>query len=175
MQEPDLAKTDPTKLEIWRESLAHLRHLSDEVAKRFQFYLWLNLVLFLSAIGSSRYTKVFSLIFLLAALSVAVVARHILKRNRIYYLQMLAKKSLIEDELGFYATKFSGTEIDFAFPWRLAPEVVAEIKKDLEAWVQKSVRADGTIALWQFVIYEMFIGLDIVALTLLLYPVFKSL
>ena len=86
---------------------------------------------------------------------------------------MLAKKSLLENELGFYAAKFSGTEIDLAFPWRLAPEIVAEIKKDLEAWVKKSIRAKGMIALWQFLIYEVFIGVHIVALILLLVRMLK--
>jgi len=37
--------------------------------------------------------------------------------------------------------------------------VVAEIKQNPEAWIQKSVRARGTIALWQFLIYEVLIGL----------------
>ncbi len=72
---------------------------------------------------------------------------------------MLAKKSLIEDELGFYRSKLARSEMDLAFPWRLTPEVVAEIKQDPEAWIQKMVRAKGTIALWQFLIYEVLIGL----------------
>jgi len=104
------------------------------------------------------------LAFLLALLSalggaLTLTARYILKRHRIYYLQMLAKKSLIEDALGFYRTKLAGSETDLAFPWRVAPEVVAEIKQNAEAWLQKLVRAKGTIALWQFLIYEVLIGL----------------
>ena len=37
--------------------------------------------------------------------------------------------------------------------------MVAEIKKNPEVWIQKMVRARGTIALWQFLIYEILIGL----------------
>jgi hypothetical protein len=55
--------------------------------------------------------------------------------------------------------KLAGSETDLAFPWRVAPAVVAEIKQNAEAWVQKMIRPKGTIALWQFVIYEVLIGL----------------
>jgi hypothetical protein len=161
------------KLEIWRESLAHLRHLSDEVWKRFQFFLWLDLIFFLLATTVWRNSMGGCAFLLLLAVGIAFIGRYILKRNRIYYLQMLAKKSLLEDELGLYAGKISGTETDFAFPWRLTPEVVSEIKKDFEAWVQKSVRAKGTIALWQFIIYEVFIGIYLLGLFLLLIRTLK--
>jgi hypothetical protein len=150
---------DPANLQIWCESLAHLRHLSDEVWRRFQFFFWLQFLLVLLALGVSRYSRPFIFVIPLIGIFVSGVGRYILKRNRIYYLQMLAKKSLLEDELGFYATKFSGTEIDLAFPWRLAPEVIVEIKKDFDAWVRKSIRPKGTIACWQFVICELFVGI----------------
>ncbi|MEO5804568.1 MAG: hypothetical protein ABIR24_13660 [Verrucomicrobiota bacterium] len=159
---------DKSGIEIWRESLAHLRHLSDEVWKRFQFFLWFDLALFVFALGIWRYSKRLSFLLFLAAFSVAVIGRYVLKRNRIYYLQMLARKSLLEEEFGFYASKFSGTEIDYAFPWRLAPGVVSEIKMDLDSWVKKSLRAQGTIALWQFLIYEALIGLACVLLLVLM-------
>ena len=42
-------KIDAAKLEIWRESLAHLRHLGDEVWKRFQLFLWMDLFFLLLA------------------------------------------------------------------------------------------------------------------------------
>ncbi len=162
-------------LELWRESLAHLRHLSDEVWRRFQFFFWLDLIFFLLAAIAWRRSVGGSFVLVLAALTITCIGRYILKRNRIYYLQMLAKKSLLEDELGFYATKFSGTETDLALPWRLAPEVISEIKKDFDAWVQKSIRAEGTIARWQFVIYEIFIAVEILALILLLVRMLKYL
>ena len=163
----------PLDRPLWHESLAHLRHLSDEVWKRFQFFLWLDLIFFLLAAGAWRRSVSGSFVLVFIALTIALIGRYILRRNRVYYLQMLAKKSLLEDELGFYTAKFSGTEIDLAFPWRLAPGVVSEIKMDLDAWVKKSIRAPGTIALWQFVIYEMFIAIHVIALILLLVRMFK--
>jgi hypothetical protein len=167
-------KIDPTKLEIWRESLTHLRHLSDEVWKRFQLFLWLDFIFFLLAADALQKSHGGSGIFLiLLALSVAFIGRYILQRNRIYYLQMLAKKSLLEDELGLYATKLSGTETDLAFPWRLTPEVVSEIKKDFDAWIQKSIRPTGSIARWLFIIYEAFIAIYLLGLFLLLIRMLK--
>ncbi len=169
------AKIEDGKLEIWRESLTHLRHLSDEVWKRFQLFLWLDLIFFLLAASVWRNSLGGCCFLILAALGIAFVGRYILKRNRIYYLQMLAKKSLLEDELGFYTAKFSSSEVDLAFPWRLAPDVVSEIRTDLDAWVQKSIRPDGSIARWLFVIYEGFIGIYIIALVLLLIRYLKTL
>jgi hypothetical protein len=167
------ARIDESKLEIWRESLAHLRHLSDEVWKRFQLFLWLDLIFFLLAAGAWRNSIGGCTFLVLFALGIAFIGRYVLRRNRIYYLQMLAKKSLLEDELGLYATKISGTETDLAFPWRLAPEVVSEIKRDFDAWVQKSVRPAGSIARWLFIIYEGFIAIYLLSLFLLLARMLK--
>jgi hypothetical protein len=160
---PSLNKHD--ELEIWREALAHLRHLSDDVWKGLKLFLALNSVLLIIIAGLLVLLPLnHGIGFLLALVSVVgalltLAARFILKRHRIYYLQMLAKKSLLEDEFGFYQTKLAGTDTDLAFPWRLTPEVVAEIKQNSEAWIQKSIRAKGTIARVQFLIYEVLIGL----------------
>ena len=153
----------PNEESIWREALAHLRHLSDDVWKGLALFLALNAVLLVIIIGLLVLLPLNKGIgFLLAVVAVAgalltIAARFILKRHRIYYLQMLVKKSLIEDEFGFYKTKIAGTENDLAFPWRLTPEVIAEIKQNSEAWIKKSVRAKGTIARVQFLIYDVLI------------------
>ena len=153
------------QLQIWREALNHLRHLSDDVWQGFKVFLGLNALLLIIATGLLVIPPVNKGIALLLALVsvggvlLTLAARFILKRHRIYYLQMLARKSLIENEFGFYQTKIAGTEIDLAFPWRLTPEVVAEIKQNCEAWIQKSIRAKGTVARVQFLIYEVLIGL----------------
>lgn len=145
--------------------MEQLRHLSNDVWEGLKLFLGLNALLLIAMVAlgvfcEQRFRQAVLLI-LLSSLGAALTlaARYILRRHRVYYLQMLAKKSLIEDELGFYRTKLAGSESDLAFPWRIAPEVVAEIKKNPEAWIQKLIRAKGTIALWQFVIYEVLIGL----------------
>lgn len=157
------------KFELWREAMAHLRFLNDETWKRFQFFLWFDLAVFLAAAGTARYSRTLFVILLLFGFFFTFVARYILKRNRVYYLQMLMKKTLLEDELGFYQEKISDSSVDLAFPWRLAPEVIAILKADPDAWVKKSIRGKGTMARWQFVILEVWIGIYVFILIALLW------
>jgi hypothetical protein len=152
-------------IDHWREAMEQLRHLSNDVWRGLKLFLEMNALLLIALIGvvvfCEQRFRLAVLLILISALGAALTltARYIFKRHRIYYLQMLARKSLIEDELGYYQIKLAGSESDLAFPWRVAPEVVVEIKKNPEAWIQKMLRARGTIALWQFVIYEALIGL----------------
>ena len=149
--------------------MAQLRYLNNEVWKRFQFFVWLELVLFLLAGGSiERRALGAGLVFFVLMLSVGLVARWVLLRNRVYYLQMLAKKSLLEDELGLYNDKFPGIETDHAFPWRLTPEIVHKIKADFDGWVNSNIRSKGTIARPLFIILETFITLAILGLLIIL-------
>jgi hypothetical protein len=164
MDATDAQFSKSEKLEIWREAVTHLRGLNDEAWKRFQFFLWLELLAFVGAVAVARTSRDLFVFLFLFGFFILFVARYILKRNRIYYLQMLLKKTLLEDDLGFYREKFPGSESDLAFPWRVAPEVIVEMKKDPEAWIQKSIRGKGTIARWQFVIYEVWIALHSVIL-----------
>ena len=138
----------PTKLaapqlEVWREAMAHLRHLSDDVWKGLRLFLSLHAILFIIISGTIALVPLSRRMgWVLAAASVigvllALAARFVLKRHRIYYLEMLAKRALLEAELGFYEARLAGTETDLAFPWRLKPEVVADIKRDSAAWIQK--------------------------------------
>jgi hypothetical protein len=159
------SKASAVSVEHWREAMAHLRHLSDDVWTGLKVFLTANaaIALILIAIGAYSESRLFTIVMLivlsLLGAYLTLTARYILKRHRVYYLQMLAKKSLIEDELGFYQTKLDGTKMDLAFPWRVTPEVVAEIKHNPEAWVEKMIRPAGTIARWQFLLYEVLIGL----------------
>ncbi len=151
-------------LEVWREALTQLRHLSDDVWKGFRLFLALNgLVLTLLTVrislGFWSFTKAAEVGALCGiGIGITLAGRYLLLRHRVYYLQMLAKKSLIEMDLGMYATKLKDSETDLAFPWRLTPEVVSEIQRDLDAWVKKSIRSKGTIARVQFWFYEAVLG-----------------
>ena len=147
-------------IEVWREALAQLRHLSDEVWKSFRLFFAINgfviaILIARLATGFWAFPKVIEVILLsLIGIAISLAGRYLLLRHRVYYLQMLAKKSLLEMDLGFYNTKLNNTEIDLAFPWRLTPEVVKEIQGDFEGWVKKSIRSKGTIAKVQFWFYE---------------------
>ncbi len=152
------------RIQIWRESVAHLRYLNDEVWKRFQFFVWVDFALLFATISalSTRSNKtgaLVALVFAVLGILITASAHYILKRNRIYYLQMLLKKTLLEKEAGYYSFKFSGTDTDLALPWRLTPEVAEELKSNPEEWVQKSVEPPGTIARHLFRIYQVAIGL----------------
>ena len=165
-----LKTTSREDLELWREALAHLRHLSDDVWRGLFLFVPLALVLLLADIalfglvGPQEVTPIFPALLSLAGALLMLPARYLLKRHRVYYLQMLARKALLEDALGFYAERFPGTNTDLAFPWRLAPEAVADIKKDFDGWVKQSIRRSGTIANYQFLIYEVLLGLFVIAL-----------
>ena len=91
---------------------------------------------------------------------IALAGRYLFKRYRVYYLQMLAKKTLIEEQLGCYKDRIAGSSLDLAFPWRLTPDVASQIRSEPDAWVTKSVRAPGTMARIQFWILEAFLLAD---------------
>lgn len=157
---------------MWREALAQLRHLSNDVWRGLALFMSLDALLVgLSilllqsghAFPSVRPCVVLAVISVLG-LGLTFSGRFILQRHRVYYLQMLAKKSLLESDLGFYESRFKDSSADLAFPWRLAPEVVAEIRRDPEAWVRKSMRGPGTIARYQFLIYEVLAGFHLLVL-----------
>jgi hypothetical protein len=159
------SKASAVSIEHWREAMAHLRHLSEDVWTGLKVFLTANaaIALTLTTIGAFSESRLFTtmMLILLSAFGVylTLTARYTLKRHRIYYLQMLAKKSLIEETLGFYETKLAGSAMDLAFPWRLTSETIAEIKRNPEVWVEKMIRSTGTIARWQFLIYEVLIGI----------------
>jgi len=107
-------------------------------------------------------------IMLLLGMGFAVTGRYILRRNRVYYLQMLLKKTLLEAEFGFYEVKFSGSDSDLAFPWRLKPDAIAELKTKPDEWVERQIRGPGTVARWLFVMFETIIVIYSLLLVLLL-------
>jgi hypothetical protein len=146
-------------MELWRESLAHLRYLNDEVWKRFQFFLWVDLVILFAIFAINRHSWFLVFLFSIGGFLLTLVARYILRRNRFYYVQMLLKKTLLEDDLGFYQQNFPGTNTDLAFPWRVAPEKIPLLKEKPEQWIEENIRAKGSIVRRLFVVYEVFLGI----------------
>lgn len=159
-------------LELWREAMAQLRHMNEDVWAGVRLFLSVNSLLVLMVVGIVAWGRSAMLAALLVALLCALgipltlAARYLFKRQRVYYLQTLAKKALLDDRLGLFRLRFDGSTTDLALPWRLTPEVVQEIKRDFPAWVQKSVRGPVTMARVLFLIYEMLLvlyGLGLVA------------
>src|SRR5438477_704220 len=116
-----MAETSPARslseadLQLWREAMMHLRHLSDDVFKSVALFMALNCVLLGAMIISARTQMPLSRANWLCAvasglgIALTLAARFMLRRHRIYYLEMLAKKSLIEMQFGFYGRKFTGS------------------------------------------------------------------
>ena len=104
-------------------------------------------------------------------IALTLAARFMLKRHRIYYIETLAKKSLLERELGFYETRLEGTDIDRALPWRLKPEVVEEIAKDFDEWVQRSIRSKGTMVRVYFLMYEAVLAIHALVLAFAVFSI----
>ena len=157
-------------MQCWRDAITLLLELNREVWRGFAFFLGANgfIVALVLLFGGQSNSAWFVISFLLFGLGRTLVGRYVLRRNRVYYLQMLLKKSLLEKELGFYEVRFSGTETDLAFPWRVTPEVVAQMKEAPEAWIAEQVRGPGTIARWLFIIDEVILGVYVLVLALAL-------
>jgi hypothetical protein len=172
---PGLSEPD---LQLWREAMTHLRHLSDDVFKSVALFTGLNLALlagiaFLMAAEAHGTKAIWICAFAcLSGIALTFAGRFMLRRHRIYYLEMLAKKSLLEMQLGFYDRKLTGTEVDLALPWRLKPEVVGEIARNFDGWVQKSIRSKGTMAQVYFLIYEAMTLIYAMSLALSLWRIF---
>lgn len=163
----------PTRADLWHEAMAHLRYLNDELWKRFQFFLWLDVALLFAMFVINRHSWLIVFILAIGGLLLTLVARYVLRRNRIYYLQMLLKKTLLEDGLTFYESTFENTETDLAFPWRVAPEKLPQMKERPDEWVRENIRPSGSIARWLFVVYEVFLGIFAAAILLLLALAFR--
>jgi hypothetical protein len=159
---PDTANTrpPPDDLVLWQEAMAQLRHLSEDVNRNVRLFLPLNLALLLAMVLLAAWApspRAALMLALLAILGIPLnlAARYLLKRHRVYYLQILAKKSLLDDRLGLYQKRFAGTSFDMVLPWRLPPEVAQQIKADPEAWIHKSIRGPNTMARVFFLVYEI--------------------
>ncbi len=159
----ELVPTPEAKVALWRETLAQLRHLSNDAWRGFMCFAPLNLALVLTvAVLFVRFGKraaILAMTLSVFGVVLTIAARYILKRHRHYYLQMLAKKALIEHELGFYEIKLDQSNTDLAFPWRLAPDVVAELRQNAALWVEKAMRGKKTITFVQLLIYDFMLVL----------------
>ena len=161
------------ELQIWREAMTQLRHLADDFNRTFHFQIGVHVVLLIAICFIMRFHAIdggsvfLLLVLILAGIVIGLVGHYVMERQRIYYLQMLAKKSLFEEDFGFYESRFAESSTDFALPWRLTAQVIADIRKDLDAWVKRSVRGPGTIARWQFVALEVLLAIYGVILVML--------
>jgi hypothetical protein len=169
----DWAKSlDNNTVNIWREAMNQLRRLSDDVWNSLRFFLSFNGILIGAALAIFKIQKFDSnTAVVLGSLSIfgfliTLAARMILTRQRDYYNQMLLKKSLIEDELGFYQATVSGT--DLSFPWKVEADDLSAIRNAASLWIREQKRRKGSITRLLFIIYETLIAFYLIGLVVLI-------
>src|SRR5262252_9053892 len=87
-------------VQVWREAMTQLRHLSNDVWKGLALFLGLNAFLLTWVAGVlgpayvNRWRACFGLLLCALGVLLTLAGRWVLLRHRIYYLQMLAKKTL---------------------------------------------------------------------------------
>jgi hypothetical protein len=156
---------------VWREAMAQLRRLSDDVWNGLRFFLSLNGALIAASVAViqlqnlDKRTAVILAVLAFLGFLVTLLARAIMTKQRDYYLQMLLKKSLLEEEMGFYRMKLSGT--DLSFPWRVDPEYLTDLEERPSNWVQERRRGKRTVSRLLFIVYDALILLYVVGLGLL--------
>jgi len=145
-------------LDLWKESLANLRQLHNDVWNGVKFFTTINGIL-LAAVGvvvkaSDKLlpTLVLASIICFLGILITLLARRILQRHRDYYLNMLLRKSLIEQELGFYDRIVGKT--DLSFPWSVPKQYLPRLRDDPAGWLEQRRRASGTITRLLFWAYE---------------------
>src|SRR5213596_2776047 len=112
--------SEPLKKEavnVWREAMAQVRRLSDDVWNGLRFFLSFNAILIAACVAVTRLQRINAPaaiilgILAVVGLTVTILARKIMITQRDYYLRMLFKKALFEEQLGFYDTKLSGVDM----------------------------------------------------------------
>lgn len=145
-------------LDIWKESLSMLRQLNNDVWNGVRFFMTMNGILLAGLAAWSRMPHSSAstplVAFAVAGLGFAVTltARRILSKHRDYYLNMLVRKSLIEEELGFYSRRLAG--VDMSFPWSIPQPFLSEVRANPEAWVRAQRSRPGTISRLLFRAYD---------------------
>lgn len=166
MEEPtdnfiDWAKhLDREAVNVWREAMAQLRRLSDDVWNGLRFFLSFNGIVIAACaavirVGDMNRRSIGALMVLvLLGFLVTLLAHAIMTKQRTYYLQMLLKKSLVEKEMGFYDITLLGENLSFI--WSVPPDVLKNLK-DPEAWVREARRGKHTITRFLFMLYDALI------------------
>lgn len=142
--------SDPYKgaLSVWREAMAQLRQMHNDVWNGVRFFLTLNgfIVAAIFAIFNLEtilLTDVAILILAGFGLFITITARSILKQHRIFYLDMLIRKTLLEEKLGFDEPHLYGTDV--CFRWKVDKGDIERIKEDPGKYIRDQIWKGGGI------------------------------
>ncbi|MBC6952526.1 hypothetical protein DWB58_31840 [candidate division KSB1 bacterium] len=138
-------------LDIWREAMASLRALSGDVWNGVRFFLTVNAAVLAGIIAFARaevekpqFVTAVSLAFLsVIGIAVTLLARGIFFRQRSYYAQMLARKVLLDKELGFRDRRVGS--LDLSFPWSVDDDSLSQLQGDPDAWIKGQLRPKSSI------------------------------
>ncbi len=145
-------------LDLWRESLSTLRQLHNDLWNGVRFFTTVNGILLAGVFGLSRTgISPWAAGWLTVCLSLigaflTVTGHYILTRHREYYVNMLLRKSLIEEELGLYERRLGS--VDMSFPWSVPAEFLHRLRSDPGGWIQEQLSRKGTISGKLFNIYR---------------------
>jgi hypothetical protein len=130
---------------VWREAQTHLRALSLDIWDGVKFFIAANAAL-LGGIITLFETRPASIAIpglAVLGLTVALVALGIFSKQRLYYVQMLARTLLFDRELGFRGHKV-GT-LDLSFPWGTYKASTELLEKDSETWIQNELNRKSSV------------------------------
>lgn len=155
-----LTEKQQKPVEVWREILGQLRQLSTDVWNGVRFFVTVNAVVIGAAFSVAnqkprdRFTAVILFALGLLGLLFTVATRRILKRQRNYYLDVLAQKALFEEDVGLYDIRLAGTATHLSVPWNVERVHLQDIKQNTKEWRRARARARGTVTRNLFLIYD---------------------
>lgn len=136
-------------LDIWREALSNLRAMSADVWNGVRFFLTVNAAVLAGIVALYRTEHLQiptnpAIAFLaIIGMAVTVVARGIFFRQRFYYVQMLARKILLDKELGFRDHKVGA--LDLSFPWSVDDKSIELLQTKPDDWIQDQLLPKSSI------------------------------
>jgi len=159
-------------IDIWREAMAQLRRLSDDIWNGIRFFFTLNAALiagelaFIKDAHSHPLNAIVLAVLAFLGLMITSFARMILTKQRNHYSNMLARKTMIEKAVGF--DEFRISSINLSFPWSIDTAEVESVETNVDQWVEDHRRKKGSITRRLYLVYDFLIVAYAVLLLLLI-------
>ncbi|MFX0172728.1 MAG: hypothetical protein ACFE9L_12495 [Candidatus Hodarchaeota archaeon] len=179
-----LDKHDSNSLNIWREAMAQLRHINNDIWNSVRFFLIVNGVVIaaLFSVFKLDWTSEQSIIIALIAGiggGLTLIAIIILYKHRRHYVEMLFLKTLIEDKLDFYKKfHFPELEANLSFPWKVPFKYLNYLKKFPEIWKSKHKFRRVSVSQFLLIMYWLIFilyAVIIISIILGLIPIYEHL
>ena len=147
---------------IWKEAQAQLRQIHSDVWNGVRFFLTINAIILASFFSvlkdylstPSIWSTFMVFTLLIIGVLVTIAARQILLKHRKSYLEMLIRKTLIEEDIGFGRMIIFSTHL--RFPWFIDDENELNfIRRDPKEWIRKQTREKSTVTSRLFIVYEV--------------------